>query len=111
MEGSSVVFLDPLVSDFLFALHLELHERLHLFLRARGESLVLAQEFEFALPRRARRVLVEEVGDVHLEDRKDLEEGLEADLVLAVLHATEVRLLNADAMSQIGLREGAILSE
>src|SRR2546428_3900210 len=74
MGGSSVVFLDLLVPDLLFGLHLELDERLHLFLRPWGEPLVLAQEFVLAVPGRPRSALVEEIGDVHLEDRENLEE-------------------------------------
>src|SRR2546426_11388744 len=86
MEGSSVVFLDSVVPYFFFGLELELDEVLDFVLGPRREPLVLAQEFVLAVARGARSLLIEEVGDVHLEDRKDLEESLQADLVFSVLH-------------------------
>src|SRR2546425_12567521 len=111
MEGSSVVFLDLLFSDSLFGLELELDEALDLLLRAGRQLLVLPQELVLAVPRHRGRVLVEEIGDVHLEDREDLEQRLEADLVFSVLHAAEVGLLDADPVGEVGLREAAILAE
>src|SRR5258706_15177638 len=111
MAGSSVVLLDLVVPVAVFGLKLELDEALDLVLPAGGELLVLPQELVLALAHRAARVLIEEVGDVHLEDRQDLEERLEAGLVLAVFHATKIGLLDVDAMGQIGLRESPVLAK
>src|SRR6266581_7811229 len=105
MEGSSVVPLDLLVPDLLLGLQHELDEVLDLILGPRSESLVLPQELVLAIAAGARTLFVEEIGDVHLEDRKDLEQSLQADLVLSVFHATQVGLLNVDAMRQVGLGE------
>src|SRR2546425_1535411 len=111
MEGSSIVFLDLLFSDLLFGLELELDEALDLFLRAGRQPLVLPQELVFAVARHRGRVFVEEIGDVHFEDRENLEQCLEANLVLPVLHAAEIGLLDADPMGQVRLCEAPILAE
>src|SRR6266571_2719719 len=93
-RGSSVALL---VVEPVLVQQLELDEVLDLLLRPWGQTLVLAEKLGVVILHRRGDLLVEEVGDVHLEDREDLEEGLEADLVLPVLHATEVGLLDADA--------------
>ncbi len=71
----------------------------------------LSKELVIAIACGAGRPLVEEIRDVHFEDGEDLEEGLETDLVLAIFHAAQIRLLDADPVRQVGLREGAILAE
>src|SRR5258705_11158457 len=109
MEGSSVVLLDLVVPDFLVGLELELDEILDFVLCPRRQPLVLAQELELAIAAGARSVLVEEIRDVHLEDRQDLEESFQADLVLSVLHAAEIGLLNPDPVRQMRLGERTIL--
>src|SRR3989442_14103406 len=111
MEGSSVVLLDLLVPYLFFELEFELDEVLDFVLSARREPLVLAQELVLAIVRGTRRILVEEVGDVHLEDRKDLEESLQADFVFPVLHPAQIGLLDPDAVLQILLGERTILWE
>src|SRR2546422_11768160 len=111
MEGSSVVLLDLLVLDLLVGLELELDEILDFVLCPRREPLVLAQELELAISAGARSLLVEEIRDVHLEDRQDFEESLQADLVLSVLHAAKIGLLNPDPVRQVRLRERTVFAE
>src|SRR6185369_14900525 len=85
----------------IFELGLELDELEDLLLAARAEAMELAQHLGVALTQRAGQVLVEELGDVHLEHREDPEQGLEGDLVLAVLHAAQIGLLNTDSCREI----------
>src|SRR5262249_60403086 len=53
----------------------------------------------------------EEVADVHPEHREDPEEGVERDLVFAILHAAQIRLLHADARGEPGLGQVALLAK
>ena len=66
------------------------------------------------LARRGRSLgggFVEEVAHGQLEDLQDLEERVESDLVLALLHAREIGLRDADLLGQLRLRETAALAQ
>ena len=53
----------------------------------------------------------EELADAHLELGEDAEEGVQADPVLALLHAREVGLLDAEAAGQLHLGQLVLLAE
>src|SRR6185503_10899104 len=95
----------------IFELRLELDELEDFLLAARAEPVEQAQHLGIALAQGAGKILVEELRDVHLEHRQDPEEGFQADLVLAVLHAAQVGLLDSDAGREIGLGQITILAQ
>jgi hypothetical protein len=103
--------LDPL------ATHLELDELLHLLASLRAQ---LAQHVEQL------HVLVaegsldgglrfhaagEEVGDLEVEGGEDLDQVVERDPVLALLHPRQVGLLDANLACQLGLGQVAFLAQ
>src|SRR5437879_4103805 len=73
---------------------LETQEIAHLALRFAGQFAVFPDELPGLFPVRVFR-LAEELSHFQVEDLEDLEERVEADLVLALLHAGEVGLRDA----------------
>jgi len=53
----------------------------------------------------------EEVSDAQIERLKNLQECIEPDFVLALLHARQIGLMNSDPISELDLSELALLSE
>jgi hypothetical protein len=73
--------------------------------------LELSEEIHVLFGDAWRGLFVEEFRDVNLENGQNLEKGLEADLVLAVLHPAEIGLLDTDAGREFGLGEVPIFAQ
>ena len=95
--------------ETLFLLQFEVDEVLDLFLGRGRQALVLPGDLGFPGFPGPGDFLVKKLRDIHLEDREDLKQGFEADLVFAVLHPAQVGLLDADATREVGLGESPIL--
>src|SRR5258708_4140545 len=91
--------------DILLLPAFEVDEILDLFLR-RG-----AQPVELVHQRLAAVALVEEVADIQIEGLEDLEQRVESDLVLSLLHPGEVRLVDADALGELHLGQLPLAAE
>jgi hypothetical protein len=87
----------------ILLLHLEVNEIENFHLGVGVQALVEPHRLRVTVLIRASDLLMEELRDVHLEYREDLEQGFQADLVLAILHPAQIRLLDADATGEIGL--------
>jgi hypothetical protein len=70
-----------------------------------------AEDLGIALAQGAGKVLVEELRNIHLEHGENPEQGLQADLVLAILHSAQIGLLDADPGGEVGLGEITIFAE
>ncbi len=58
-----------------------------------------------------RPAVAEEIGEIEIEDAEDLEQFVEGDPVLALLHPREIGLLDANLARQLGLRQAALLAQ
>jgi hypothetical protein len=56
-------------------------------------------------------LLAEELAQLEVEDREDLEEVVEGDPVFALFHAGQIGLLNANLARQLGLSEMPLLAQ
>ena len=83
---------------------LEAHEIAHFAAGLFRQRLERRDELALLLLGRRRR-LAEELAHLEIEDLEDLEERVEADLVLALFHAGEIGLRDADLLGELGLRE------
>src|SRR5688572_21100081 len=90
---------------------LELDEVAHLVLLHRVERPELPHQLYVLRSESVLRHLVEELADGDVELREDLEQGIETDPVLALLHTGEVGLLDADTRGELVLRELALLAQ
>src|ERR671922_1054623 len=93
-DGTSAL---PPVESFIFQVALELDEAFDFFLRRWAELTILLEDRVCAAG------LIEEVADAQIEALKNLQKRIEADLVFALLHAGEVRLMDADLLGQLHL--------
>jgi hypothetical protein len=57
------------------------------------------------------RALIEEVTDGEVERLQDLQEGVEANLVFALLHAGEIGLMDADPLGEFHLSQLALTAK
>src|SRR5207237_4880891 len=64
-----------------------------------------AERFEPVEHVRTAGAFIEEVADAQIERLQDLEERVETDFVLSLLHPREVGLVNADTLRKLHLRE------
>src|SRR5450759_451548 len=89
---------------------LETQEISHFALRLAREPLVLLDEL---VRLGGLRVLglAEELAHLQLENLENLEQSVETDLVLALLHAGEIRLRDADPVRKLRLRQAPALAE
>jgi hypothetical protein len=78
---------------------LELDEAFDFALSVRREALVLGDQIRFL------RTLFEELSDPEIERLQDLEKSVEADFVLALLHAGEIGLMDSDHLGKLHLRQ------
>src|SRR5437764_1027231 len=84
---------------------LEFDEALDLFLCGGAESLQLVEESLFPV------AFLEELADVQVERTEDLQQRVEADLVLALLHAGEIGLMDADLVGELHLRQFSLTAK
>jgi lipopolysaccharide transport system permease protein len=83
----------------VFLAALELDEVFDFALRARAETTHLVGD---ALGRTG---LVEEVADAEIERLQDAQQGVQTDFVLPLLHARQIRLVDADALGELHLSQ------
>src|SRR5438128_9689983 len=90
--------------------YLEAQEIAHFALRFAGQLLKLPDELPGLLRVNLFR-LAEELAHLQVEDLENLEERVETDLVLSLLHPGEIGLRDADLVRQLHLREVPPLAE
>src|SRR4051794_39914083 len=100
--GLSIIFptLRPVIVPSRFLPALEFDEAFHFFLRRRTEGLELVDDRLLVAS-----ALFEEIADAEVEGLQDLEQSIEADLVLSLFHAGEIGLVDADPFGELHLRQ------
>src|SRR5437867_7654054 len=88
-----------------FLCSLEFDEALDLFLRAGAER------SQFVEHRLRAAALFEEIADAEVESLQNLQKRIEADLVFALLHPRKVRLMDADPLGELHLRQFALTAK
>src|SRR4030095_11544922 len=90
---------------------LESDELLHLVLGFLVQALEVLDQAGVARRDRLLDDALEELADAHLELGEDAEERVQADPVLALLHARQIGLLDTEARGELDLRQLVLLAQ
>src|SRR5688572_2078858 len=107
--GFSLFFFCPAVGTGLFLHLLEPHEVPDFLPRLVGEAAEFGDERAVFGSRGL--AFPEELADLQVEDLEQLEKRVQPDLVLALLHAREVRLGDADPFGELHLGQAMALAQ
>lgn len=108
MIGSGTIGVDAVIRDLLA---FEGDESLHFATCSAWEAFEIFHHLDIVRGQRLFGNIIEKLADADIEFRQDFEKGVEADPILALLHARQIRLLNVDARGQIRLGELALFPQ